>query len=126
MKTIKKALGICAAAGLLSVISYSCCNESLQIIGKGSVNAYEFVTEETVNESIAAQFYLVVLHETKSWSASLKAGFIQSSYAASCPRNFENQLDESTLSIISDRSLTFDGNANGTIFSYSFLRVVDS
>lgn len=110
METFKKILGIYASAGFISILTFACCNENTEIVGKGTINAYHLGASEPINNMVTGPFNIIVLHETNRISGLTNMSLIQSSYATSCEPNYLNQLDESTLTVTSDHDILLNGN----------------
>ncbi len=113
MKRIKRTLTIYMIFVLLSVITNACCETNYQIIGNGSITAYDFESTETFTEDIIGTiiggFRIDVNHETMIAETDFDFNFIQSAYATSCGENYENDLEGSTLRISTNADFTFDG-----------------
>ncbi|MFI0430756.1 hypothetical protein [Mariniflexile sp. HMF6888] len=114
MKKIKRALYIYLIFLFLSVITSACCKTNYQIIGNGSITAYDSESGETFTEDIIGTiiggFRIDVNHEISiATGTDFNLSFIQSAYATSCGENYENDLDGSTLKISTNKDFIYDG-----------------
>jgi len=101
---------------IISIISYSCCDDTYRIVGKGTFLAFDFDDRHPMNETnsidtITGTFLLLAQYEVILTSAdTFKTDFTTSAYATSCDEDYSNFLLKETLNLHTNKDFTFDGS----------------
>lgn len=110
MNKLFKALTIYVAFFAAAVILNACCDNNLRIIGNGGISALDVNTVTGITEEdpapITGPFEIWTIFQTESFSAA-SFPLLPTAMATSCPQNLTNDLNESTISISSNRAFTY-------------------